>query len=147
LYQHERSFVDKMKGKPFALIGINSDEPEDALKAVEKNELNWRSFRNEREGVSSISEDWDVAGWPTLVVLDSKGIIAYRGHDGHRATAVAAKLVAKLENGEAEEEPEDIGTAVGQIAPDISGVDLDGVSFNLYDYKGKVLMLDFWGDW
>ncbi|MCA8952842.1 MAG: hypothetical protein KDE27_25255 [Planctomycetes bacterium] len=37
--------------------------------------------------------------------------------------------------------------AVGGTAPDIVGVDLDGVSFKLSDYKGKVVFLDFWGDW
>jgi hypothetical protein len=37
--------------------------------------------------------------------------------------------------------------AVGQTAPEIEGEDLDGVSFKLGDYRGKVVMLDFWGDW
>lgn len=35
----------------------------------------------------------------------------------------------------------------GSIAPDIAGVDLDGEEFRLSDYKGKVIFLDFWGDW
>ena len=37
--------------------------------------------------------------------------------------------------------------ANGLVAPDIVGVDLDGVEFKLSDYAGKVVMLDFWGDW
>lgn len=36
---------------------------------------------------------------------------------------------------------------VGCKAPDIAGIDLDGVAFKLSDYKGKVIFLDFWGDW
>jgi hypothetical protein len=36
---------------------------------------------------------------------------------------------------------------IGQVAPDIEGVDLDGVPFKLSDYRGKVVFLDFWGDW
>lgn len=32
-------------------------------------------------------------------------------------------------------------------APDIAGEDLDGVSFCLNDYRGKIVILDFWGDW
>ncbi len=36
---------------------------------------------------------------------------------------------------------------VGMLAPDISGPDLDGVDFKLSDYRGKVIFLDFWGDW
>jgi hypothetical protein len=36
---------------------------------------------------------------------------------------------------------------IGKQAPDISGSDLDGVEFKLSDYRGKIVMLDFWGDW
>jgi hypothetical protein len=36
---------------------------------------------------------------------------------------------------------------VGKVAPDIDGEDLDGVKFKLSDYRGKVVVLDFWGDW
>lgn len=37
--------------------------------------------------------------------------------------------------------------SVGKVAPDIEGADLDGVNFKLSDYRGKVVMIDFWGDW
>ncbi len=37
--------------------------------------------------------------------------------------------------------------SIGKIAPDIEGEDLDGVAFKLSDYRGKVVVLDFWGDW
>ena len=36
---------------------------------------------------------------------------------------------------------------VGMTAPEIIGEDLDGVEFKLSDYRGKVVLLDFWGDW
>lgn len=36
---------------------------------------------------------------------------------------------------------------IGMVAPDIEGEDLDGVPFKLSDYRGKVVVLDFWGDW
>ena len=39
------------------------------------------------------------------------------------------------------------GPQVGQQAPDIQGEDLDGISFKLSDYHGKVVVLAFWGDW
>jgi thiol-disulfide isomerase/thioredoxin len=37
--------------------------------------------------------------------------------------------------------------AIGMKSPEISGTDTDGVAFKLSDYKGKVILLDFWGDW
>ena len=36
---------------------------------------------------------------------------------------------------------------IGKVAPDIEGADLDEVAFKLSDYRGKVVVLDFWGDW
>ena len=37
--------------------------------------------------------------------------------------------------------------SIGLTAPDIEGEDFDGTSFKLSDYRGKVVVLDFWGDW
>jgi len=37
--------------------------------------------------------------------------------------------------------------SVGQVAPEIEAEDIDGVKFKLSDYRGKVVMLDFWGHW
>jgi hypothetical protein len=36
---------------------------------------------------------------------------------------------------------------VGKVAPEITGADLDGKPFKLSDYRGKVILLDFWGHW
>jgi len=103
MYPHERSLVKEMHDKPFALLGVNSDELEAARTAVKEKELNWRSFQNSAEGAErSISDVWRVSGWPTIVVLDQDFKIRYRGHDGMQATRVAEKLVEDLvgENGE-----------------------------------------------
>jgi hypothetical protein len=37
--------------------------------------------------------------------------------------------------------------SVGKTVPEIQGEDLDGKKFKLSDYRGKVVMLDFWGHW
>ncbi|MCH2179176.1 MAG: hypothetical protein MK106_10265 [Mariniblastus sp.] len=39
------------------------------------------------------------------------------------------------------------GTFVGSEIRDIEGRDFDGEDFTLDDYRGKVMMIDFWGDW
>ena len=43
--------------------------------------------------------------------------------------------------------PPAAGGWVGKPAPPTRGTDADGVAFQLSDYRGKVVMLDFWGDW
>ena len=40
-----------------------------------------------------------------------------------------------------------VGLKIGNRAPEISGEDIEGVAFKLSDYRGKVVVLDFWGDW
>ena len=40
-----------------------------------------------------------------------------------------------------------VGFEIGNLAPDIQGEDLDGVKFKLSDYRGKVVVIDFWGHW
>jgi hypothetical protein len=37
--------------------------------------------------------------------------------------------------------------SLGQQAPEVEGTDADGKKFKLSDYRGKVVLLDFWGNW
>lgn len=37
--------------------------------------------------------------------------------------------------------------AIGKVAPEIEGEDVFGEPFALSDYRGKVVVLDFWGHW
>jgi len=36
---------------------------------------------------------------------------------------------------------------IGMDVPDIAGNDIDDAEFKLSEYRGKVVVLDFWGDW
>lgn len=36
---------------------------------------------------------------------------------------------------------------IGMLAPDFEAVDQDGVKWKLSDYRGKVVVVDFWGFW
>ncbi len=76
MYPHERSLVKKMEGKPFALVGVNSDRDKaDLKKAMEKENITWRSFWNGGSTSGPISTRWAVQGWPTLYLIDHKGVI------------------------------------------------------------------------
>jgi len=80
MYPHERSLVKDLADKPFAILGINSDTDRVKLKETLKEEqITWRSFWNGPEGTSGpISTKWNVHGWPTIYVLDTKGVIRYK---------------------------------------------------------------------
>ena len=68
------------------------------------------------------------------------------------AVLLATLLLAGCDNSttkvpKAATKPASSSPTVGQMAPDIIGTDIDGVDFKLSDYKGKVVMVDFWGTW
>ena len=76
-----RKLVERMAGKPFAFIGVYNDDDLTKGKAVvEKNGIIWPSFRDKRDG--PISTNWNVRSWPNIWVLDSQGVIRYRGVRG-----------------------------------------------------------------
>ncbi len=73
---HERSLVKRLADKPFALIGVNGDEANDELqKKNEEQQVTWRSFKNNRGDSKAIADEWNVQGWPTLYLIDHKGVI------------------------------------------------------------------------
>jgi hypothetical protein len=82
MYPHERSLVKKHAAAPFALIGVNSDKTKERVRqAIEKNGINWRSFWQGPAGTrGEISTQWNVRGWPTVVLIDHKGVIRARAH-------------------------------------------------------------------
>jgi hypothetical protein len=86
MYPHERSLVKKFKDQPFVIIGVNSDKDREKLKEVlEKEEITWRSFWNGGSTKGPISAAWNIRGWPTLYILDAKGVIRYKSLGGNEA--------------------------------------------------------------
>ena len=74
MYPHERSLVQRLNGKPFALIGVNTDSDLAAIRQIVKDkELTWRSFYDGSGG--AISAQYGVAGFPTVLLIDAQGIV------------------------------------------------------------------------
>jgi hypothetical protein len=90
MFPHERSLVKRMadEKKPFALVGVNSDPEKDFLKQQnEKKEITWRSFWCGAEGTAGpIPTKWNIQGWPTLYLIDHKGVIRHKfvGNPGNK---------------------------------------------------------------
>src|SRR5438046_320259 len=102
MYPHERSLVKTLADKPFALIGVNSDRDKEQLKKdMEENQITWRSFWNGPEGTGGpISKAWSIQGWPTLFVIDHKGVLRhkYLGSPGEKVLdEVIENLVKEAE--------------------------------------------------
>jgi hypothetical protein len=78
---HERSLVKKLEGRPFAIVGVNSDKKERLQELVADGTTIWRNFTNEQE-YGKISTVWGVRGWPTLYLIDHNGVIKHKGLRG-----------------------------------------------------------------
>jgi len=76
----ERALTERMKGKPFTLIGVNGDGIlPDAQRAVAHEKMTWPSFWNGKDGADGpISSAWNISGWPAVYVLDASGIIRFK---------------------------------------------------------------------
>ena len=79
MYPHERSLVKAMESKPFVLLGVNSDQNKESLKkTIEDEKMTWRSWFDGPGTQGPIATKFNVQGWPTLYVIDHKGIIRHK---------------------------------------------------------------------
>ncbi len=77
MFAHERSLVKRLEGKPFALLGVDTDGSREECKdAMVKNKLTWRSWFDGQSG--PIVEAWKIEAFPTLFLIDAKGTIRHK---------------------------------------------------------------------
>jgi thiol-disulfide isomerase/thioredoxin len=89
---HEREMVERLKDKPFVLVSISADENKETLaKFLSRQKMPWTHWWNGHEG--GILEDWDVQGYPTIYVLDAKGVIRYKDLRGEKLEGAVNKLL------------------------------------------------------
>jgi hypothetical protein len=98
MYPHERSLVKRLEGKPFALVGVNSDTDKEKLKKrMAEERISWRSFWNGPKGTDGpISRAWNVHGWPTIYVLDHHGVIRFKRIRGEHVDKAVDQLLRNV---------------------------------------------------
>ena len=94
---HELELVDRFKGKPFVLIGINADaERARAQRSAAMRHIVWRSFWDGPNGpYGPILTSWNIQGLPTVYVIDKDGVIRYSYLYGNQIDAALAKLISE----------------------------------------------------
>ena len=90
--------MNQLKGKPFALIGVDvfRHEPKTLKAVMVKEKLNWRSFADTGE----IVRHWNHPGTPTFYVINHQGVIRHKwvGHPGEKTIDSALeKLIRTAE--------------------------------------------------
>ena len=117
----------KMKGKPFALIGVNSDSKEKVQAALKRENITWRSFWDGGNTGGPIATQYGVQSWPTIYVIDHEGIIRYKGVRGNAMDAAVEDLLGKV--------------SAGNV------IHATTETFAAHLNSDKPLLLDFYADW
>jgi thiol-disulfide isomerase/thioredoxin len=92
---HEREMNEKLKGKPFAFISISGDETKETLTSfLEKEKMPWVHWFADRKG---ILKDWNIRFYPTMYILDHKGVIRAKGLRGEELEKKVNELVVEAE--------------------------------------------------
>ncbi len=97
LIPHERELAKRHAGRPFALVGVNGDDDRDHAKAVSRDAgVTWRSWWDGGKD-GKLAAAWNVRGWPTVYVIDHRGVIRHNNLRGTDLDEPLAKLVAAAE--------------------------------------------------
>jgi thiol-disulfide isomerase/thioredoxin len=73
---HERQLAEKYRDKPFAILGVNCrEEAEVAKKTVEREKMSWPQWHDGKNDGGPIVEKYHIRRYPTLFVIDAKGVI------------------------------------------------------------------------
>jgi serine/threonine-protein kinase len=95
MYPQEKAMVARLKGRPFALVGVNCDEDRAETRRVcQKEKLTWRSWWDRSDRIRG---QWQVNSYPTIYVLDHKGVIRYTNVRGPELDAAVDQLLNEWE--------------------------------------------------
>jgi thiol-disulfide isomerase/thioredoxin len=78
---HELELAERFKGQRLAIVGVNGDNDREAAHAaVSKTAMTWRSYWSSAGSHGPIPSQWNVHSWPTLYLIDTHGVIRYKGN-------------------------------------------------------------------
>ena len=91
------ALLKRMEGKPFAVVGVNSDADKSGADKIGKDKgITWQSWWDGGSTDGPIASRWNVDGWPTLYLIDAKGTIRFKG-DMLRASSARKNAQGEFE--------------------------------------------------
>jgi thiol-disulfide isomerase/thioredoxin len=95
MYPQEREIVKRFENQPFAAISVMTDENVSTVRtAIEKGEITWRCWYDGGTDGPIVAE-WGVFAFPTIYILDDKGVIRHRNPHGKSLDDALEKLVSE----------------------------------------------------
>jgi thiol-disulfide isomerase/thioredoxin len=93
---HERALTERLRGKPFALLGVNCDRSGDeARAAMTKNGITWPNWFDGDPSEGPIAARWSVDSLPQVYVLDAEGVIRFKDVRGEALGKAVDVLLAE----------------------------------------------------
>lgn len=97
---HETEMVKKLKDKPFVLVSVSADaEKETLTKFLEKKPMPWTHWWNGAQG--NVLDTYQVRFFPTVYLIDAKGVIRHKHLRGDDLEHAVEKLLAEMEKDKA----------------------------------------------
>jgi peroxiredoxin len=95
MYPHERALASKLKDNPFAAVSVNTDSTVGTLrKAIDEGTITWRCWWD--GGVEGpITTRWGIAAFPSVFVIDAKGVIRFKDVREDNLEKAVLSLVAE----------------------------------------------------
>jgi|GEM_PF-1345594 len=103
----EKALVERMKGRPFVMLGVNTDtDSRAARKVMEAQGVTWPNWHDRTPGFEEsavlttdgpIAKLYHVRGYPTVYVIDAEGKIRSKKAIGNALDQLVEKLVAEKE--------------------------------------------------
>lgn len=89
--------MKKLQGKPFVLLGVNSDNDREALKkTLIEAELTWRSWWDDGSIEGPIHTKWQIQLRPAIHILDHRGVIRYKEIEPEDVDVAIDRLLEEL---------------------------------------------------
>jgi hypothetical protein len=98
MHEHGRSLVKKLEGKPFDIVGVNSDPNRDKVKELSaKQGPHWRSFWDGGSTDGPIQRQWNIHAYPTMYLIDHEGVIVAQTYPLGPGAALIERTVKEAE--------------------------------------------------
>lgn len=95
-YAHHRALAKQFADRPFALLGVNGDPPENLKQVLKRERMSWPCWADGPAG--PISASWSVGMWPTTYVLDARGVVRYRAVAADQLQRLVAGLLGDIDS-------------------------------------------------